>query len=73
MQDRVNELMDRIAGQAKAKAGEMLEHSRLEREGRAQANKVEAPQQAQELEQLARDKRQEAAGHEGQQMAQQDK
>lgn len=72
MHDRVNDLMDKIAGQAKQKAGELLENGRMEREGRAQAQKVEARQQAQELEVLAQETRQEAAGHRGQQMANQD-
>ncbi len=72
MHDRVDDLMDRIAGQAKKKAGELLENSRLEREGRAQEQKVVAEQQARELEELAAEKRQEAAGHKGQQMAAKD-
>ncbi len=66
MHERVNELMDRIAGQAKNKAGEMLEISRLEREGRARARQAEA----EEFETMAQEHRNEDASLRGQQMAQ---
>lgn len=42
MQDRIHELMDKIAGQAKLKAGELLESGRLEREGQVADRRKQA-------------------------------
>lgn len=74
MHDRINELMDKIASQAKSKAGELLENGRLEREeklaARRQVNRTEpmSHQQrldAEELDQMVQEQRDQDANVQG--------
>lgn len=71
MSNQTNNVLEKLTGRAKQKAGDLLDNERLRREGRAQENKADARASAENLEKLAKEKRKEAQGHMGQQIASQ--
>lgn len=68
--ENVKHLSDKVAGMAKEKAGEVVGDDSLRKQGEAQQNKAEASEDAERLEELAQEKRQEAAGYKGQEKSQ---
>jgi uncharacterized protein YjbJ (UPF0337 family) len=70
LSDNVKHLTDKVSGKAKEKAGEVFDDDSLRKQGEAQQNKAEAAEDAERLEELAREKQQEAAGYKGQEKAQ---
>jgi uncharacterized protein YjbJ (UPF0337 family) len=67
----IKNLGEKVKGQIKETAGEVLDKEDLRREGEAQQNKAEAQDDADRLEEMAKEKQQEAFGYEGQQKSQQ--
>lgn len=63
-------LGEKLTGKAKEAAGEAIDNENLRKEGEAQQEKAEAKADAERLEELAEEKKDEANGYAGQEKAQ---
>lgn len=67
--EEAKERAKEMKGRLKEAAGDLLDDEDLEREGHAERKKMEEQRKAEDLEEIAREKRQKAAGYKGEEIS----
>ncbi|MDX1510180.1 MAG: hypothetical protein R3249_02435 [Nitriliruptorales bacterium] len=69
MSNKTENIVEEVKGRTKEAIGELIDDDDLKREGEAQRKKVEERRKADQLEEMAEERRQKAAGHKGEEHA----